>query len=84
MHLDALKVHRLCYYTIYNQSTIQQQENPRKADAKVVTKDGEKKTIIVDLDYVEDLDDIWDQVRNIVPGVDEIENEDDLVELANA
>ncbi len=55
-----------------------------KADAKVVTKDGEKKTIIVDLDYVEDLDDIWDQVRNIVPGVDEIENEDDLVELANA
>lgn len=55
-----------------------------KADAKVVTKDGKKKTITVDLDYVEDLEDIWDQVRNIVPGVDEIENEDDLVELANA
>lgn len=56
-----------------------------KADAKIVTKAGEKKTIIVDLDYVEDLEDLWDQVRNAVPGVgvDEIENEDDLVELAN-
>lgn len=54
-----------------------------KADAKVVTKDGKKRTVIVDLDYVEDLEDLWDQVRNIVPGVDDIENDDELVELAN-
>ena len=54
-----------------------------KADAKVVMKDGKKKTVIVDLDYVEDLEDLWDQVRNIVPGVDDIENDDELVELAN-
>lgn len=54
-----------------------------KADAKIVMKDGKKKTVIVDLDYVEDLEDLWDQVQNIVPGVDDIENDDELVELAN-
>ena len=55
-----------------------------KADAQVVLKNGKKTTVVVDLDYIEDLSDLWDQVQNIMPGVDEIENEDELVEAANA
>ncbi len=54
-----------------------------KADAQVVLKNGKKTTVVVDLDYVEDLTDLWDQVRNKVPDVDDILNEDELVEAAN-
>lgn len=55
-----------------------------KADAHIKLRNGKEITIVVDLDYVEDLQDLWDQVTNKVEGVDEIFNEDELVELANA
>ena len=74
----------LLIYNIIKQPRHLQETPHMKADAQIKLKNGKKMTVIVDLDYVEDLQDLWDQVRNIVPGVDDIENEDELVELANA